>query len=158
MAIRAFILSLLLLFPVSVFAAGTAKEFSDKGREFAAQGQYEEAVVSYSRAIELEDNYADAYYGRGQAYGQKGDYDKAIADMNKVMVLDPGFAPAYNDRAVIYCLKGEFEKAKEDIKRAEGLGYKVNPRFIKDIEEIQAKEKAQAEEKPAPSVPQQESN
>jgi len=125
----------------SAFAKDSAKEFSDGGAEFARQNRYEEAIISYSRAIELNPKFTEAYYGRGLAYGCKGEFDKAIADFTTVMVFDPGFAAAYNDRAVAYSSKKEYDKAWTDIHNAEKLGYKVNPDFLIDLKKASGREK-----------------
>ena len=42
--------------------------------------QIDKAIEAYSRAIELNPNYADAYNNRGIAYGQQGEFDRAIED------------------------------------------------------------------------------
>jgi len=139
------IITLILLVTLSVFANAfakdSAKEFSDAGIELAKQSKYDEAVISYARAIELNPNFTEAYYGRGLAYGRKGEFDKAIADFTTVMILDPGFAGAYNDRAVTYCSKKEYNKAWADVHKAEELGYKVNPDFLIDLKKASGREK-----------------
>lgn len=126
---------------VNAFAKDSAKEFSDAGMEFVKQSKYDEAVISYARAIELNPNFTEAYYGRGLVYGRKGEFDKAIADFTTVMILDPGFAAAYNDRAVTYCSKKEYNKAWADVHKAEELGYKVNPDFLIDLKKASGREK-----------------
>lgn len=125
----------------NVFAKDAAKEALDTGMEFAKQSKYEEAIISYARAIELNPNFAEAYYGRGLAYGRRGDHDKAIADFTTVIILNPGFAAVYNDRAVAYCSKQEYDKAWLDIHKAEELGYKVNPEFLKDLKKASGRKK-----------------
>jgi len=139
------IITLILLVTLSVFADAfakdSAKEALDAGAEFVKQSKYDEAIISYSRAIEVNPNYGEAYYGRGFAYGHKGDYDKAIDDFTKVIILSPGFADAYNNRAVAYCSKKEYDKAWVDIHKAEELGYKVNPDFLIDLKKASGREK-----------------
>jgi tetratricopeptide (TPR) repeat protein len=48
--------------------------------------------ADYSKVIELDPNFAKAYYDLGFAYYLKGDNDMAIADFTKVIELDPIFA------------------------------------------------------------------
>ena len=141
MAVKALILSMVLLVSTNAFATfNAAKDALDRGAEFAKQSRYEEAIISYSRAIEINPKFTEAYYGRGLAYGRKGDYDKAIADFTSVMIFDPGFAAVYNDRAATYCAKKEYNKAWQDVHNAEKLGYKVDPDFLIDLKKASGKE------------------
>jgi len=137
---KTLILSMLLLVSANAFAGDAAKEALDRGAEFAKQSRYEEAIISYSRAIEINPKFTEAYYGRGLAYGRKGEFDKAIADFTSVMIFDPGFAAVYNDRAATYCAKKEYNKAWQDVHNAEKLGYKVDPDFLIDLKKASGKE------------------
>ncbi len=42
--------------------------------------EYEHAIVELTKAIELDPEYADAYYNRGLAYDKSGEVTKAISD------------------------------------------------------------------------------
>ena len=50
-------------------------------------GELRRAIEDYDTAINLDPNYADAYYGRGLAYGQLGRVDEAIADLARASEL-----------------------------------------------------------------------
>ena len=45
--------------------------------------------ANYDRAIQLDANYALAYYDRGVAYFNKHDYDRALRDLTQAIKLDP---------------------------------------------------------------------
>ncbi|NOU17617.1 MAG: tetratricopeptide repeat protein [Bacteroidales bacterium] len=75
-------------------------------------------ILLYTKAIDLDKNYALAYNNRGNAYSGKGDSDKAISDYNKAIELDSNNASAYNNRGVAYKEKGDFEKAISDYNKA----------------------------------------
>lgn len=60
-----------------------------KGIAMDELGEYELAIVNYSKAIEYEPNYAENFQNRGLAYYHNKDYDKAIADYKKALELDP---------------------------------------------------------------------
>ena len=47
---------------------------------FYNKGDYDAAIADYSRAIEIDPNYAFAYYNRGLAYRRIGNDDAADAD------------------------------------------------------------------------------
>ena len=56
---------------------------------------YNGAISSYTHAIRLNPNYAEAYYGRGYVKGSLGQYNTEIADYNIAIRLKPDFAEAY---------------------------------------------------------------
>ena len=59
------------------------------------------AIEAYSKAIELDPSYAEAYYARGSAYYyNNGQYDRAIEDSSKAISLKPDFGVAYSNRVV----------------------------------------------------------
>ena len=53
-------------------------------------------------AIELDSQYAIAYYNRGIAYYSLGQYELAIADYDEAIRLDPQYAEAYCNRGTAY--------------------------------------------------------
>ena len=69
------------------------KEKSDalinRGKAYDGKGDYTKAITDYTRAIELNGRYANAYYYRGLTFTQKGDIDGAKADFEKVLELNP---------------------------------------------------------------------
>ena len=53
-----------------------------------------EAIASYTRALECNSGYADAYYNRGVAYILSGDTAKGVADLSHAGEM--GLYKAYN--------------------------------------------------------------
>ena len=53
-----------------------------------------------------------------------------MIEYNKAIDINPQFAEAYNNRAIIYYSLKQFDKAWADVRKAEELGFKVNPGFI----------------------------
>ena len=80
--------------------------------------QMDLAIAAYSRAIEFNPEFADAYNGRGAAYGTKGEFDRATADWNKAIELNPKLAQAYSNRGIAHREKGEFDRALADCNKA----------------------------------------
>ena len=78
-------------------------------------GEYDEAIRNYTKAIEIESEFANAYSARGSAYSRKGEYDRAITDYNRAIELDQNFAEAYLMRGIVYDRKKEHEKAVSDL-------------------------------------------
>ena len=84
-----------------------------RGTEHARIREYEEAIWFYSKAIEIEPRYKDAYYGRALAYVQRREYDRAILDFSRVIALAPNLS-AYVGRAMARYQKGHYEQVIRD--------------------------------------------
>ncbi len=87
------------------------------------QGQYDLAVKSYSRAIELAPNDAKAYRGRGAAYGNQGKFDLALADCEVAIKLAPNFSDGFQTRGWVYGEQAQYDKAIAD----ETTAIQLNP-------------------------------
>ena len=77
------------------------------------------------RAIELDPNYAEAYYNCGITYGKKGELDHAIVDFTKAIELNPNYADAYYNRGVAYSNKGLVDRTIKDYTKVIAL----NPNY-----------------------------
>ena len=55
------------------------------------QGDYYGAIVDWDQAIELNPEYAEAYYVRGVVKHKLGDHDGAEADRKQAIELNPAF-------------------------------------------------------------------
>ena len=59
-------------------------------------GDYDQATVFFTAALQLDPNSQKASYNRGTAWAHKGEYEKAISDLGKAIKLDPKNAKAYS--------------------------------------------------------------
>ena len=92
---------------------------------YYALQQYEAALADYSRAIELDPKYTQAYTNRGTTYDALQQYEVALADYGRAIELDSNFAQAYYNRGNTYKALQQFEAALVDYKRA----IKLDPSF-----------------------------
>ena len=104
---------------------GELKDFVDQCYRYNAQQQYELAISSCNKAIEIDSNYATAYSYRGYAYLRLRKYDQAIADFSTDIELIPVATRSYINRGAAY-----MEQNQNDLAVAE---------FTKSIE-INSKE------------------
>ncbi len=82
------------------------------------KGDFDGAITDYTRAIELDPEYAEAYDYRGFAHLNNGDIDKAIADYTKAIDIDQELTEAYKDRATAYLANSDFGNAINDYTKA----------------------------------------
>ena len=73
----------------------TATEWFEKGYNAGENKNWDEAIVCYSKAIELDPDYAMAYNNRGWAYNEKGEYERAKEDYRKACELGLTSACSY---------------------------------------------------------------
>lgn len=83
------------------------------------------AIDSFTRAIALRPNWAEAYVQRGHARRMHGELDKAVEDYDKATELDPRTtknnrmaAQAYTNQGQILALNLHFEEAILDFDKA----------------------------------------
>ena len=105
------ILTLIITVLLSVFfvACGkNAQNYIDEGMAFITEENYEEAVIAFTSAIEIEEKSIAAYKGRAQAYAAMNQYENAVNDYLTVIEIDPDDQEAY-DNAIDLYLKQEDE-------------------------------------------------
>lgn len=97
--------------------APTWQEQYDLGVRYLSEGNYKEAVLAFTTAIEIDPKKAPAYVGRGDAYVKSGETEEnltaAKADYETAIELDETGAEAYLGLADVYLLQGDTEKAQE---------------------------------------------
>jgi len=93
-------------------------DYIKAGNAYRELGDYEQAVAAYTEAIELNPNYAVAYFYRGLAYVDLDKYDQAVTDYTKAIELDPNYAAAYNRRGLAYNELKEYALAISDFTKA----------------------------------------
>jgi tetratricopeptide (TPR) repeat protein len=83
----------------------TAEDYYNQGLVLQGEGNIEQAIASFSRAVELDPT-ADHYFARGLAYSDQGAQKLAIADYTQAIQLDSNFAAALYQRGMAhYALK-----------------------------------------------------
>ena len=95
----------------------TWQEQYDLGMRYLSEGNYTEAIIAFTAAIEIDPKQAPSYVGRGQAYILSGETEEnltaAQADYEKAIELDETNPDAYLGLADVYVRRGDYEKALE---------------------------------------------
>ena len=137
-----------LIFMLFLFTSACGKsalekwqEQYDLGQQYLLEENYEEAIVAFTAAIEIEPNQAGAYIGRGNAYVLSGETEEhlaqALADYQRVLELDEENAEAYLGIADVYIRQGDYDTALEILNKGlKEIG--ENEEITAKIEEIES--------------------
>ncbi|TES92624.1 MAG: tetratricopeptide repeat protein, partial [Candidatus Cloacimonadota bacterium] len=88
------------------------------------RGSIGAAEKEIRKAIELKNDFAEAFLNLGMVLGETGKTEEAIEKIKKALEIEPGLEEAYNNLGVIQ-LKGEmYEEAVESFNEAIKLGFK----------------------------------
>jgi tetratricopeptide (TPR) repeat protein len=104
---------------------GNATEYVKSGTQYLDRGDknnnkadYDLAIAEFDRAIKLDPNIAEAYFGRGRGYLRKGDNSRAIADYSQAIRLNPNDIISYSNRGRAYARMGDYDNAVADFESA----------------------------------------
>lgn len=115
------LIAILFLLPTSTLTSQTrdrAAQYYQSGLARKAKGDLDGAIADYSKAIEINPRYAEAFVNRGVARKTKGDLRGAIADYDKALAINPGLKEAYNNRGLARQLQGSLDPAIADFDKA----------------------------------------
>ena len=111
--------------PAQAQSSAPARQLAKKGSALMSKNQFDAAIETYTRAIELSPNYAEAYVQRGLAKRARGDLQGSIQDYEKAAAIDPKsvvgnrfVAQAYSNRGFIRMNALEVDSAIEDFTKA----------------------------------------
>lgn len=103
----------------------TAEDFFYWGLSFHRQGQFENAIDYYGKAISLDPRSVVSYDNRGSAKSATGDHKAAISDYDKSIEIYPQSADAFYNRGNSKRALGQHKGAIADYDRA----IEINPQF-----------------------------
>jgi tetratricopeptide (TPR) repeat protein len=104
-------------FSESISISETANAYMERGNAYQNLNQTDKALSDWSRAIELDANFAAAFTARATYYRVSGDPAKALPDLNRSVELAPS-VDGYFQRGQVYFALGQFNQAIEDYDRA----------------------------------------
>ena len=114
----ALILSCMLLLTACGQSGEAWQEQYDLGVRYLSEGNYEEAVVAFTAAIEIDPKRPEAYIGRGDACWELGRADNAREDYAAALALDKECTPeVYGRLAELLLAQGDREESLELLRR-----------------------------------------
>ena len=96
----------------------SAKTYNLWGNEKFKQGDYVGAIADFDKAIELNNDYAEAYNNRGLAKHELREHTAALADFDIAIQLKPGLSVAYNNQGLAKQALGDLHAAIADFDKA----------------------------------------
>jgi len=98
----------------------TKEELFGKGLGAYGMGSLDEAIAAFEEALQVDPEYADAYFAIANSYNRKGNLDEAIAAIKKAIELDPLEALYHTELSRLYVqlkMVPEAEAAKAEAMR-----------------------------------------
>ena len=119
----ALILALVMLLSLwGCSGAPTWQEQYDLGVRYLSEGNYQEAIIAFTAAIEIDPKRAEAYVGRGGAYVASGETEEnlkaALADYEAALELDEALTDAWLGLADVYIQQGDYDQSLEVLREA----------------------------------------
>lgn len=111
-------------------------QLMNKSNESYKNDDRKAAIKFCDKAIELDNEYAEAYFSRGTIKLNEMQFDEAIADLDKALSIEPFMSNAISNRAFARIRKYEFKNSRKLVENSE-----VSVIAIKEKVEIPQTEK-----------------
>ena len=135
----ALILAVMIFFTACKSKAERVQEQLDLGQKYLTESNYTEAILAFTKAIEIDPESIPAYMGRAQAYRGTEQYEEAKTDYTTVIdkaVEQPYTqAEAYLGRGEVNELTADEQDALTDYEAAADALERVNLEKITDVTE-----------------------
>lgn len=80
----------------------TGKDYFELGNYHYDIGDCKESIADYTRSLEIDPTYPQAWNNRGYTYMRLREYDKALPDLDKAISLKPNYVQALINRGDIH--------------------------------------------------------
>ncbi len=106
-----------------------AKDFFNKGVSLFKLGQTDDALIAFNEAVNLNPDFAEAYYYRGFLYQTTYKYIESINDFEKAIKLKPDYAEAWFCKALSLGFLNDIEGSLYAADKA----IEINPYFTEAL-------------------------
>jgi protein O-GlcNAc transferase len=100
--------------------------YYDSGYDFHKNGQIDQAIIYYQKALHLNPSHVLAIYNLGTAFHGKNQLDEAVSYYRQALQIDPQLIGAYYNLGTIYQNKKLFDEALESYQKA----LQLNPNLV----------------------------
>ena len=100
----------------------------DQGLQLFNQGEYEQALVAFNTAVEMDDQQPALWANIGNAHSKLSHNEQALEAYQKAIDLAPEDPTLYQNMGGLYASTGDTEKARELYQKAVSLSAYGDPR------------------------------
>jgi tetratricopeptide (TPR) repeat protein len=136
---RIFQLLVFLLITIQAFGQ-SARQCVKAGKEFVEAGKYSDAIVQFSKAIELKPKETDYYMYRSNAYEKNGDIANAYEDVKRAIVFDEKNADLRVSAGRLAFLLKNYDEAIPHLDKALLLKHSNNDAYEFKVKSLIAKQ------------------
>ena len=104
-----------------LLAGQNAKQYYKAGKDFIDTKNFKDAVEQFTKAIEIDPDYTDAYIERAIAYERIDKLENAADDYNRAIVFEQKDPEIFYGAARINYKLGNYEEAKKFIEKSMSL-------------------------------------
>jgi len=135
-----------------------AEQWKNKGNEYYSQRNWPEAIVAYTKAIDLFPSNHAYYTNRAAAYANSSQWEKSLMDAQKSLQLNSSWVKGHFRSGVAYLELKKYDDAISSLQKACNLepGNDELKKYLSQAE--QGKKQSQAKPAPQQSKPQQQSS
>jgi tetratricopeptide (TPR) repeat protein len=95
-----------------------AAKYLDEGTALYYKGDYEKALQAYEKTIELDPDYAGAWYNKGVSLVKLDRHKESLKAFEKVLELDPDNAGAWYNKGVSLVNLGRYKESLKALEKA----------------------------------------
>ncbi len=115
-------------------ARKTADDHFRAGTRFFADGDYDQAIDEYNKAIKIDPNHINSHLNLGEAYYQKGMYEEAKGEYKFVLSLNNMHIKAHYNLGRTLAQEGKKEEAKEHYEFLKSVKSNLADKLLEFIE------------------------
>lgn len=118
----------------------------DLGRKYVSELDYENAIIAYEKALEIDPYCSEAYFGLSEGYLALGQQDKAIEIMEQAKNMLPGNVEVYISLTELYASQNQLDLAVLTLEK--GIQVTDSDRLKEILEGYQPDEKTTEKVRP----------
>jgi len=122
-----------LVIPVAGRADDQAGEYFKAGTSFYDQGDFDQAMTAFQKAVQEDPDYAEGYYNLGIIYDIQGKFEEAIQAYEQATLIDPSVGTVLKNLTQDCYATGRLKEAMDYIKLAESRGEPFDNAFYNQI-------------------------
>ena len=96
----------------------------NEGNKLLQQGEWDEAVKKYHKALKHNPKFQETYINLSTAYLKAGKYDEALNTLKSLEAINPSAPLLHYNLACYYSLTEQMQASLTALKKAVNLGYK----------------------------------